>query len=489
MSNTIFIPPNVTQEPGGATPAQNVWPPEAAPPPPAGITGVAFISPITLNQAAWFIDPVNGKDSNNGATPASAVQTFAEVSRRWGVGNVLAPPGNTTTVTILSSLPATDPLDFNTGLAPDGTLVFEGGPPAESPLPVAAAGPVRARNRATNTPWALPLTSAAGPFVGQRILDVTQSTPTAPAYFFGIKDEGADTLRISEPVTYPGVGNDLDPVANRFTPVASDSYVVQTLVSATPGAMTLAGDTGTVVFQDLSFGAPFALIQSIGIQLFMYGVIGPFGSFVQLSSGFLNNVINCLFRGPIDWIVGSFNLFQAGCLLAHAPPVNFIVDISCTLRFDIDIIFQGLQGGATVLTGTRWLFGTCGIFDSTPGGPGGQNKNGSGVYVTPSADAAVTLTDTDTTNQIWGAGNAGAGITVGSNGTFSYDPSVNPTPLSVTGTLGDFLLAGSNTSFAPQTAAFPLGPFADSWANLFGATFPQHVAYDPIYNAWIAPFH
>jgi len=210
---------------------------------------------------------------------------------------------------------------------------------------------------------------------------------------------------------------------------------------------------------------------------------------VQLGSAFLNNVINCLLEGPIDWVVGSFNLFQAGCILAHAPPVNFIVDISCTIRLDIDIILQHLMGGATVLTGTRWLFGTCGIFDSIPGGPGGQNPTGDGLRITPGAQGAVTFADTDTTNQIWGAGNVGAGVGVGSNGAFQYDPSINPTPLSVTGAGGDFTLAGSNTSFAPSNAGTTTGPFADTWANLFGATFPNHVAIDPIYGARIAPFH
>jgi hypothetical protein len=144
-----------------------------------------------------------------------------------------------------------------------------------------------------------------------------------------------------------------------------------------------------------------------------------------------------------------------------------------------------------VLTGTRWLFGTCGIFDSTPGGPGGQNPNGDGLRVTPGADGAVTFTDTDSTNQIWGMGNAGTGVFVGTNGSFQFDPSVNPTPLSVTGAAGNFNLASNAAggSFSPTTGGVPVGPFANTWPNLFGGTFPNEVAFNPIYNAWLAPFH
>lgn len=451
----------------------NRWPPEQDEPPPG--------TPVT--QAAWFIDPISGNDQFDGKTPATALATAAALRTRWGAGALLSPTGGTTTVTIQTSLPASDPLNFNVQLSPGATLVIQGGPPTETPLAVTA---VRAKNRGANTPWGLTLTGAAGPHVLQRIRDTTH--PGGTGTFFGIKDEGANVLRISEPVTYPGVGNDLDPVLNRFTPVNTDAFVAQTLVSFTPGAMSVSGGSNVVQFNDLQLAGPLSLQCDAGIQPFFYGCIGPFGDFLELGGSFLNNVLNCALAGPIEWVVASFNIFQAGAFTTHGPPVDFIVDVSCTIRLDIDVILQGLQGGATVLTGTRWLLGTVGIFDSVAGGPGGQNPNGDGLRISPGAAGAVTFTDTDVTNQVWGAGNAGFGVSVGSGGRFQYDASVNASPLSVTGAGGNFALGGSANSYNPTVGGVPGGPHADMWANLFGGTFPDGVAFDPIHDAWIIKF-
>ncbi|HTQ41663.1 MAG TPA: hypothetical protein VMI75_02825 [Polyangiaceae bacterium] len=499
MPNTIFVPPNVTQEPGnqpafqepGVGPAQNVWPPQAAPPPPAGIFGEAFISPLSLSQATWFVDPVNGKDTNDGSTPATAIQSFAELSRRWGKGNVLTPAGGTTTVTLLNSAPPSDPLNFNVGLN-GTTLAFVGTVLSETPLAVTA---VRAKNRAANTPWALTLTSTAASFIFARILDQTQSAPGNPGYFFGVKDEGADVLRVSEPILA-----DYTP----FVPVNTDTFVVQTLTEFTPGAMTVNGSGATVfpfphggnlTFTDLQVASQFALLSDVGIQLQLVGCVVTAPGEMRLGSSFLNVITNSVLGGPfhLAWAVGSFTLFEAGAIVGlPAGPPTFIVDISCTLRFSFDVLLQGLLGGAAVLSGTRWLFDTIGIFDSLPGGPGGQNPTGAGIYISPGATGAVTFQDEDPTGPaIWGSGNAGAGITVGSNATFSYDPTFNPAPMSITGAGGDFTLAGNAASWAPPVNA-PAGPSPDTWANLFAGgagPFPAGVAFDTTYNAWIAPFH
>ncbi len=474
--NNNFEDQNLHGGPTGLTEPwdpDNRWPPEQDP-----------LVPVAWSQTAWFIDPLNGKDGNLGTSPAQALKTFAALNRIWGPNALLTPTGGTVTVTLLSSAPATDLLNFDVSLATNSILVFQGGPPTETPLIVSV---VRAKNRATDTPWAI-TTPAAAPLVLQRIRDVTQSTPGAPAVFIGAKAELPTVLRISEPVTYPGVGAQLDPVVNRFTPLFTDTFVAQTLPSFTPGGMTVAGSAGTVQFNDLQFDGPFALQASIGISPFLYGCIAPFGSFIQSGGSFLNDIINCGMAGPIAWFVGSFNEIQAGVLTTKGPPVDFIVDINCTIRLDIDVLLQGLQGGATVLTGTRWLFGTVGIFDSVPGGPGGQNPAGDGIRLTPGANGAVTFTDTDVTNQIWGSGNAGRGIYVGPNAAFSYDASVNAAPMTITGAGGNFTLAGTATSSAPPVNA-PTGGLADTWAALFNpGTYPNGTAFDPIFNAWITPF-
>jgi hypothetical protein len=52
-----------------------------------------------LTQAAWFVDSVNGNNANDGKTPATAVQTYQEIVRRWGPVPVLK---QATLITILS---------------------------------------------------------------------------------------------------------------------------------------------------------------------------------------------------------------------------------------------------------------------------------------------------------------------------------------------------------------------------------------------------
>ena len=46
-----------------------------------------------LTQTRWFVDPVNGDDSNDGTTAASALQTPGELARRWS-GEGLQPLGH-----------------------------------------------------------------------------------------------------------------------------------------------------------------------------------------------------------------------------------------------------------------------------------------------------------------------------------------------------------------------------------------------------------
>lgn len=68
-------------------------------------------------QAAWEIDPVNGRDSNTGA-PGAPLQTWAELRARQRGGRQLS-----STITILSPLPAGDPLVFDWDIGGRGELV------------------------------------------------------------------------------------------------------------------------------------------------------------------------------------------------------------------------------------------------------------------------------------------------------------------------------------------------------------------------------
>src|SRR5579872_1245038 len=63
-----------------------------------------------LTQAAWWIDPQAGSDSNTGVTSGTPLKTWAELVRRWGTNAPFL--AQTTTVTFLSSqIPGTTPND------------------------------------------------------------------------------------------------------------------------------------------------------------------------------------------------------------------------------------------------------------------------------------------------------------------------------------------------------------------------------------------
>jgi hypothetical protein len=101
--------------------------------------GVQNIGPGTgpnpaTSQLVWFVDYVNGSNSNSGLTATSAVKTAAEIKRRWtgGVaGARVQLPAATITITVLTSAPdTTDPWSvlLDVDQAGPGQLIFQGAP-------------------------------------------------------------------------------------------------------------------------------------------------------------------------------------------------------------------------------------------------------------------------------------------------------------------------------------------------------------------------
>ena len=142
---------------------------------------------VWTNQRIWYVDSVNGDDENDGATPATAVETLAEVSRRlievyYDNGS---DPANTEApsyiVNILSDVPATDSFDWNPKIIPTpggSVLVYRTENHIENPLLelvgqeiVVIQGPVgtyTASDPATNAQAEMSITGIADftPYVG-----------------------------------------------------------------------------------------------------------------------------------------------------------------------------------------------------------------------------------------------------------------------------------------------------------------------------------
>lgn len=80
----------------------------------AALYAVAEGIPVVSTQAVWFIDPVNGKPTNDGLTAATAVDSWATVASRYtggipGILPFLNPSGGTLTINVLNSTPVSDP--------------------------------------------------------------------------------------------------------------------------------------------------------------------------------------------------------------------------------------------------------------------------------------------------------------------------------------------------------------------------------------------
>ncbi len=77
-----------------------------------------------LLQSVWFIDPVNGNDTRNGTTSASALKTYRELLNRWGCQEPIL--FQSTNITFLNDQPDfTDPVIF-LGHILNGQVTFVG---------------------------------------------------------------------------------------------------------------------------------------------------------------------------------------------------------------------------------------------------------------------------------------------------------------------------------------------------------------------------
>jgi hypothetical protein len=433
-----------------------------------------------LSQPDWFIDSINGNDNNDGATEETALKTLTELSERWGKGNTLIPPGKVTSVFILTSLP-TDVPNFDVIVESDGALLFIGTPIVTNTVPVIS---VTTRDRTTpagGTPWSLGLSTGAAQFVtlgtNFRVFDATLD-----AYFWGWKASG-NTLYITEPVTFPGIGSTLSP-GNRVAPAATDTFQVQTLPQVTFGQMRIGGQkTGTslatIVFQDLCLASDFSVVTDPTTEWLYYGcsVINSIEFRVWTSVAFEN----CFGSGLNLTLNTSGIAFEAGGLSGY-----FFVGQGYDFTFDF--IFEACTCG---FFGEEVVeMGTCAFFDAIPIFPG------VGAFNVASSTVQLVAFLGDFEAFLWGGGPAGpntncVGVSVNNGSAFYTGSGFAGVDVNLTGTLGDFVL-GSQLSATAFTRPTPVagnitttGPFACTWANYFNPAVFDTTAVLPQTDSWI----
>ena len=435
-----------------------------------------------LAQPTWFVNASTGNDENTGLTSLLPIKTFAEISRRWGVGNLLVPSSTgTVSVEIQTDLANTDPITFNIRLGGSVGLLIKG--TGTTILYTGAFSAVTAKNRATNTPlqgtdaavpggWAAFLSGGATP---ARVHDTTND-----GYFWPAKDLGAGAARFSEPFkaltilasNFPGLNNGSRPAA---AVTVLDAFTLERLTKVFPGSMTVNGSdsTGTglasnannVAFQDLHFDRMNnnnnLVFTGQGAQVNYYACLnGATVAFMSQIGGV--RLFNCNQRRTVFGTGGS-------CQFIGGLVTGNILTSMGQIFIDLDAMFQG--NGPGFQTGSVKI-GTMAIFDTTTAGTS-NNPTGDGIHLGPGC-SLQNLTFMDTTHAVWGSGNQAAGIGIQSGATFGYQTNA-PSVTGATPGTDDFTLSLATSSRAWDEAegagagAWSPALVPNSWANLVAA--------------------
>ena len=447
--------------------------------------------PTWLYVNNWFINATTGNDEADGQALLTPLRTHGELARRWN-GGALRPSSivsgfSVCTVNIVTSLPLTDPVYIDCSL-PANTIVWYRGQ-AESVLYSGTFTAVTAAVPTANT--ALQLTDAAigawAPYLGRR----WRITGGARLNTMGwvARDLGANTARSSTSYLPANMNPALSaswPIVFNGTaqnPQIGDPYSIETLTTITLGEVNvpLLASSGRVIMGEIAVRNTALLNQS---GVLSYGAYSMDFTAINWQDGLNQNFANCHILNTFLCVGGSLG-FAAGLIgPAGAASVGLEVYSGCDVGLASGTMFQG-----TGMRGSNINIDDACVFDSvaTAANPGGHGlsvgKTRNVVFNTNSAGYAQVLT------RLWGSGNAGAGVYVGSAAEFNYATAALA-GLTITGTGGDFRLNNLTTGRAwDETAGAYTTARPTTWANLaatIGAGGFGGNAHDVASNAQVA---
>ena len=404
--------------------------------------GVAIGAQFGITQAAWFVDPVNGNDSNDGSTLALALKTDARRQVLWG-GSATAIVSQPTTITYASTPPSTDVVNFNVAYKSGGSLTIKGTPTVTKTAQALTA--VTALNRATQTPFDVTAPTLDAADVG-RLMRIT-SGARINNYCGVAKDLGGGKVRISP------FGN-LDVVASQtngipfveVTPQVGDTVEVFTVPILTIGSFIFR--SLTAVFPTASANAIF--LDTIGIDGLNNGVMSVPGTiqcqganvylrqctYQRVKFGGLGGVWGAGGIATNSWQVqgsfsnngGPFAIFYGFLMTAGA----FTCQAGASCWIGGDCLFQN----ASCQSGGNLLADFVSIFDRASANIALQVFPG-GLYRSSNLASGDLL---------WGDGNLGTGVKVFSGAMMLY--TTKPTINTPQGAGRQALIGGVNTDWA-----------------------------------------
>lgn len=288
--------------------------------------------PGSWTQAAWFIDPVSGSDSNTCITSGNPCQHWAEIVARWGTN---APTfRQTTTVTFLSSQSDdTDPVIWKPILSNGANAILAGVLGAAQTIATGTLGSVTLMNRAT--PTLLKADVGASGAAGLLLDNTTQghtrtwlykktsgtiwsmSTPcatlVAPINGSGMTVSASfvtgDAFTLYQPLTVNIV--DLEPTPASVASALTALLYVQDLTIFDPQGAS----DDPVVFN------PFVLLNEVNVQRYGFMLTQP------TNFGITAGVNNCYLKG--GWTGGV--TFQPQAITGSAGSSPILIEGGYTL--------------------------------------------------------------------------------------------------------------------------------------------------------------
>jgi hypothetical protein len=398
---------------------------------PAG--GLAVGSAFGMTQGAWFVDPINGNDANDGKTMATALKTDARRQVLWG-GSLPTLLANPTAVNYLSSPPSSDPVNFNVSIAGSAGLLVQG---TRTTVATGTFTGVTVQNRGTQTPFSVTDAALPGGFTAHvgRLLRIT-SGARVNAYARIVKDLGGGSARISPFGTFSPT---LFAFFSQVTPQMGDPYEIVTLptiglgnfnaaLRSNLGVVNAAIPQNCVTFDSLNVNGNLqvGIITGTSIPIFVQRSI-----LSQLA--FESDLLQVAGGGCDDalFVRAGFSQFNGTGALVGAG-LRFILENMHVVQLDGDCLFQnasvGMDGGSMLVNGAA-------CFD---------NAIADDCFVVAGPAASMCRVN----GPLWGTNNAGHGVRIISARSMDYTTGLQPTVNVGLGANREALVGGTDKLWA-----------------------------------------
>ncbi len=370
-----------------------------------------------LTQTSWFIDTAAADDEGTGLV-GDPLQTHAELGRRAVCqGKAIK---QTTSVTIVASLPVTDPVEIDVKMpVPDTYLHYFGAPTTIRSGTFDAVTPLVSGFAPTSVTDAVGGSFAAQ--IGKRVRMTSGLSSGARATL--TKDEGGSVASTSPFFQQDTVGPPAEELPTLVNPT-TDDYVIEDLptiqVARVKASRALGGAAPPVIFEDLLVGTPvtddFTLCTNCDRALFVACDVTnhAWDKTQAIYSG-------CQVQRGTDWQNSDAQLVACAVLGTGYTATDSTIAI-------------GLETAAVVAqlipvasTSCRFL-----ITDAS-----GQDAAGASVDLGP-------VESCESTGLLWGIGNGTFGIRC-RGGVFWYDVATQPT---ITGATDDTRIGGVDKAYA-----------------------------------------